>query len=634
VPTIKNVGGKIRYSVERFDGGLNTKDAPSKTGAYETPECLNVVFDDAGAVATRDGTAQFNTTAIGSFAIDGGISYNQTMIVWANGNMYRASGPSGTTFSIITQSSGKFTAGSKIAAKVYQNILFCSDGTNGPYKYTGSENFYNMGIDIPSAPTGASTGAGSISTGTYYYAVSFVNSQAVEGEYGSFSAAVTLTGSSTVGLTQIPVGSTLAGVNARNIYRAETTSGPWRKVGTISDNTTTTFNDTTANGAEGKFAVEDGTKPTPFSTIELHKERLFFRDSSNTSYLRYTNFTNPFISEVENFEPIDQGDGEAIIAIVSQDDFVTAFKENSNTAIETSDPSNDLTWVKRKSPSNLGIVGPRAFAYMQNGVVFMGKQNNRLTGLHVLSGLQVVETFDGRLRSQNISEKIEYDLLTQVESSKWADIAMAVYKNRLHIAYPFVTTTSGNDRIFWLDLNRFVPPNQPGSWAPWSGIKVSNLFVHNGLLFGGSSQADGKIIQFERGSYADQSSAINSYFWTKEIGGQEEGELDSYIKDLREVYVWVGLLGTYNMNVRYRTDGDSGNGVAFPVDLTPTGSLWGTMVWGGGVWGGTRTDFEKRLSIGRVQGRRFQFRFDNQNTVNQGFKAYRLEVGMNLRRRR
>lgn len=630
MPSIKNIGGKIRYSVERFDGGLNTKDSPSRISAFETPECLNVVFDDTGSVATRDGTAQYNTQAIGTFIVDGGISYNQSMIVWANGNMYRMSG---TTAVLVTSASGKFLAGSKVAAKVYQSVLFCSDGTNGPYKYTGSENFYNMGIDIPSAPTAASNGGGSLATGTYYYAVSFVNSQVVEGELGSFSVACTTTSSSTVRVSQIPVGSALAGVNQRFIYRAETSSGPFRKVGVISNNTTTTFDDTVANGAEGKFPVDDGSKPGPFKTIELHKDRLFFDDNSNRSYLRYTNFTNPYISEAENFEPIDNGDGDTILCVVTQDDFVTAFKDNSTTSIETVDPSDDLTWIKRRSPSNLGIAGPRAFAYMQNGVIFFGRQSNKITGLHVLAGNQVVQTYDGRLRAQTISQKIEYDLLTLLNSSYAADIAMQVFRNRLYMAYTYTGQTS-NQRMFWLDLNRFNPPNEPGSWAPWDNIKVNQLFIHDGSLYGTSSQTDGKIIKFEAGAYTDQGSAINSYFWTKEIGGENDGELDSYKKDLREIYVWVERLGTYNMNVRYRVDGESGSGRAFPIRLNPEGSLWGTMIWGSGKWGGPKRDSETRLSIGRLLGNRFQLGFDNQNTASQAFKVHRLEVGMNLRRRR
>lgn len=634
MPSIRNVGGRIRYSIERFDGGKNSKDSPANISPFETPDCLNVVFSTRGSAETRDGTKKFNTTPIsGSNTVDGGINYNQTMVVWSNGQMFYAD-TSTTTFVPVTTSSGKFKTGSPVAATVYQNILFCSDGTNGPWKWTGGENFYNMGIVTPSAAIATQTSAGSIATGTYYYAVSFMNSQAVEGGIGS-AVTVSLTSSSTVGLTSIPVGSSLAGVNARRIYRADNISGPYRRVGEIDDNTTTTFADTTANGAEGAFNILDASQPTPFTTICQHHDRLFFDDSTNRSLMRYTDFTNPFVSEALNFEPIDQGDGELILAICSQDDTLTVFKYNNNTAFILQDPSDDTTWIKQKSPSNLGIVGPRAFTYMENGVVFIGRQNNRLTGLHFLTGIQVVETFDGKLRAQTISPKIEYDLLNLIDSTAWPNMALATFQNRLYMAHA-QTGNSVNNRIWWLDLGRVMPPYEPGSWAPWDGIHAACLFTWNNQLYFGDSQATGFVRQFNAGAYNDDGAAINSYFWTKEIGGEDEGELDSYKKDLREIYVWFQHLGNYNMNVRYRVDGDTSNGTATTVNvsLAPGGTVWGTMVWGVDPWGGTVSDTEVRIPIGGVVGKRFQVRFDNQNTANQGFKVHRIELGMNLRRRR
>lgn len=631
--TLTDVGGRFRYSIERFDGGLNTKDSPSKIGPTESPDCLNVVFDDAGSVWTRDGTAKYNTTAVGTFTVDHGISYNTTQIIWANGKMYRSSGPTGTTFTAITSSSGKFVAGAKVAAQIYQSILFCSDGTNGPWKYSGGESFYNMGIDIPSAPTGASIGAGSLSTGTYYYGVSFVNTQVVEGEIGSSSAGIAITSSGTIRVNSIPVGSSLAGVNQRFIYRADNASGPFKKIAALNDNTTVTYDDTIPNGSEGKFPIEDGTKPTAFTTLELHKERLFFDDATNRSFLRYTNFLNPYISEAENFEPLNNGDGESILAIAGQDDFVNAWKSNKCFSLLIQDPSDDLTWIKKEVPANLGIIGPEAFDKIQNGIVFVGRQNNRLTGLHFINGLKVIDADDGKLRSLSISEKVEYDFLNLIEPTYWANITCKVFENRLFMSY---TPTGGtvNNKIFWLDLNRVGSQGQPGSWAPWDGISAKCLYTHNGNLLCGDSTATGFVRTFNAGAYSDSGVAINSYFWTKEIGGEEDGSLDGYIKDLREVYVWHAKLGNYNMNVRYRVDGDTGDGTPYTINLNGTGSTWGSMIWGVGPWGGTRTDFETRINIGRVIGRRFQIRFDNQNTVSQAFKVHRLELGMNLRRRR
>lgn len=633
--SIKQVFGEIRYDIDRLDGGYNSKQSPSKIAPEESPDCLNVTFDIDGSVRTRDGTVKHNTTTIGSYTVDHGTSYNGDHILWANGQMWRNSSTSGTTFTAITSSSGHFATGASIAAIVYQNVLFTSDGTRGPWKYTGSENFYNMGVDIPSSPTGASIGAGSISTGTYYYGISFVNTQVVEGQIGSSSVGVTLTNSSSVGLTSIPVGSTLAGVNQRFVYRGDTAIGPFRKVGTINDNTTTTFTDTLANGGEGKFPVLDGGKPKAFNTIILNHERLFFDDKDDTTFIRYTEFQNPYITIAENQEPMNAGDGFPIVATGSQDNFVYIGKRNKAFVLEIVDPSDDTTWSKKELPGNIGITGAFAIRNITNGTVFVGIQNNRISGVHLLQGAQIVESIDGRLRSFLISEKIEYDILNNFHASHWDSIRLELFDNRLYMSYCDASNAAGNNnKIFWLDLTRIGTEEQPGSWAPWDNITAKCLYQHDGKLFGGESTSTGFVRRFNSGSYDDYGSAINSYFWTKEIGGEDDGSLDSYIKNLREIYVYYRKLGNYNMNVSVRMDGDSSNGVAYPISLSNAASLWGTAIWGASVWGGSRTEFQQKISINGLLGRRFQVRFDNQNTAGQAFRVHRLELGMKSRRRR
>jgi hypothetical protein len=633
VPKIQDVGNRIRFSVERFDGGYNTKDSPSEILPFDTPDCLNVQFDIRGSVQTRDGTDKWNTTSIGTSAIDWGISYNNTMIVWSNGAMWKNSGPTGTAFTKVTTSSGKFATGVAVGAIVYQNILFCSDGTNGPWKYTGGESFYNMGIDTPSAPTGASNGAGSVSTGTYYYAVSFVNSQVVEGQISSASAGIAVTSSATVRLTGIPTGSSLAGVNERYLYRADAASGPFRRIATLSDNTTTTYDDTIANGSEGKSPILDGTKPDAFKTIEQHQERLFFDSSEDRTFIRYTEVQNPFIAPGINEEPISSGDGEDIQAIASQDQVLIIFKKNKSYGIITTDPADDTTWQKLELPANYGIIGPKAFTKVQNGIMFVGQQNWRITGLHFLSGIRLQETSDGKLRSLNISQRIEYDLLHYMNESLWSSIVLNQFQNRLFMAYAYLGSPR-NDRIFWLDLNRLGYEGEPGSWAPWSGINASVIFPHYGYLIFGDSTTTGFVRKLTPGVYNDSGSAIDSYFWTKQLAGDSEGQIGSYVKDLRELFIWFQKLGSYHMNVRVRVDGDTSAGVAYPVSLAQTSALWGSMVWGVDPWGGLQTDFDERIPLPGYLGKKFQIRFDNQNTAGQAFRVHRIELGMNMRRRR
>lgn len=640
---LTDIEGRFRYSIDRLDGGQNTKDSPSKIQPNETPDSLNVTFDINGAASTRNGSAQFNTTIVGTCTVDEGIQYSGMNVIFANGRLQYTSSLTATTFNICTSSSGNLTTGNVMGATVYQNVLFFSDGANGPWKWTGAENFYNMGIAIPSAPTGSSNGVGSISTGTYYYAVSFINTQVVEGQFGSISAGIPVTTSAAIQLTGIPLGTTLQGVNKRFIYRADNASGPFRKVATISDNTTTTLIDTLANGGEGQLPIYDGTAPTIFNVVYQTNDRVFFPDGSNNALLRFTNYTNPYISVAENFEPFNNGDGETIQAIGSQDNLVTVWKNNRSWSYLLQDPSDDTTWIKQELPINMGIVGSKAWDKIENGIVFVGKRNNKITGIHILQGIQLIQTNDGRLRSENIGRKIELEILNLLSGGNnnfdpnfWANIRVKVFNNRIYLAYTKTGDTT-NKRIYWFDLLRVGQDYIPGSWAPWDGIHAKCLFVSGSNLFAGDSDATGILRALEQqGIYNDSGSAINSYFWTKEIAGDDENSqtLDGYIKDLREIYIWYGRLGNYNMNLRYRVDGDSSNGQAYPINLKQGGSNWASMVYGVDPWGGTRTDSETRIPIGRQVGRKFQFRFDNQNTVNQGFKVNRIEVGMNLRRRR
>ena len=63
-------GFRTVFEMEAFDGGLNTRDELRQIDDAESPDCLNVVFDDR-TVKTRQGSTQLNTAAVGSFTCDG-----------------------------------------------------------------------------------------------------------------------------------------------------------------------------------------------------------------------------------------------------------------------------------------------------------------------------------------------------------------------------------------------------------------------------------------------------------------------------------------------------------------------------------------------------------------------------------
>ena len=98
---------------------------------------------------------------------------------------------------------------------------------------------------IPTAPTLADAGAGSLPAGTYEYAATF---QTIEGEtiLGAVSAPLVIAANRNISVTNVPLGG--PGTVARNIYR-RVDGGPWTKnthggvVSLLNNNSTTSFTD-------------------------------------------------------------------------------------------------------------------------------------------------------------------------------------------------------------------------------------------------------------------------------------------------------------------------------------------------------------------------------------------------------
>ena len=108
-------GFRTVFGMEAFDGGLNTRMEPGQVHETESPDCLNVVFDDR-SVKTREGSSILNTAAVGSFVCDGLFTANysddtQSLIGFWDDSAYVLSG---TTFQTIGSSQGLYSGGTKI----------------------------------------------------------------------------------------------------------------------------------------------------------------------------------------------------------------------------------------------------------------------------------------------------------------------------------------------------------------------------------------------------------------------------------------------------------------------------------------------------------------------------------------
>jgi hypothetical protein len=158
-------------------------------------------------------------------------------------------GPGGTTARKLYRT---IAGGASGAEKLLATI---SDNTTTTYQDTLPDSALGAtvpgsntaGVPAPGAASAAAGAAGS-PNGAYRYQVTFVNAA---GETTG-GAEFTFTASSThVTLSSVPLGP--SGTTSRKIYRtaAAGASGTEKLVGTIADNTTTTFDDNIADGSLG-----------------------------------------------------------------------------------------------------------------------------------------------------------------------------------------------------------------------------------------------------------------------------------------------------------------------------------------------------------------------------------------------
>lgn len=112
------------------------------------------------------------------------------------------------------------------------------------------------------APAGALAASTAMGVGAYKYAVTFVDAEG-ESAPGAQLSITTTTGNQSVHLTAIPLGpASIVSVpltKARKLYRTTVGGSQLKYLATLNDNTTTTYNDTTADGSLGANAPVSST---------------------------------------------------------------------------------------------------------------------------------------------------------------------------------------------------------------------------------------------------------------------------------------------------------------------------------------------------------------------------------------
>jgi hypothetical protein len=156
---------------------------------------------------------------------------------------------------------GTFSATGPGDVTVWQGqVILIVDPATGYFRWPGSAAGSNSpSVEIIDVPTAAVGAAGNVDVGTHHWAITFVINgvETALGTTCSTLSTLTLATASKVQLTGIPLGPT--GTTARKIYRTKADqSGGFQLLHTISDNTTTSYLDNTADSGLTTAAPAQG----------------------------------------------------------------------------------------------------------------------------------------------------------------------------------------------------------------------------------------------------------------------------------------------------------------------------------------------------------------------------------------
>lgn len=173
--------------------------------------------------------------------------------------------------------------------------------------------FSHLVFSDQGAPAGTVAASGSMGVGAYSYKVSFVNKYGTESNVGPVSATITTTSvNKTANLTAVPI-SNDPNVVARKLYRTVAGGTVWLLLATISDNITTTYADTLADGSlsvitapqSGDFS-SDNSPPPKCGIVKVWKKTVFLAgDPLFPSTLYFSNDDSPETVPVINTFELD-----------------------------------------------------------------------------------------------------------------------------------------------------------------------------------------------------------------------------------------------------------------------------------------------------------------------------------------
>lgn len=315
------------------------------------------------------------------------------------------------------------TAGKKCTFGILNDKLFISNGFDYPLVYDGTY------VKQMGAPTAKDLLVAGGLTGAYYYAMTYVI-DGVEIILGTISNTITVS-SKSIDL-DLPVG--IATCTSRKIYRTEAGGSTLKLLTTINDNTTTTYQDNTADGSLGaNIPSTNSSCPTP-QFITVKDEKIIGAVNANRpNYLYVTEFeVEVFFNTSGVYDVSGVGnDNSPLTGLIEDYNQMVVFSEKHIYLADTS----GLTTSVKQTTSNVGCIDGFSIAripendVLQGGIMFV----SNLYDVRIFSGniaTNLATSFDN-LTTNNFSSALNKDSLKNQLKDNPLEAAFFDYKYHL-----------------------------------------------------------------------------------------------------------------------------------------------------------------------------------------------------------
>ena len=317
-------------------------------------------------------------------------------------------------------------------------------------------------------PGGTAGASGNVS-GTVTYAVTFVDKDGFESNLGPGGGSVAVVGKQ-VTVTGIPV-SAQTNVVARDIYRDLNGDALYRYVGTINDNTTTTFTDNVGTPSSdtppeaGSLDGDDNSPPQRMTTVALWNNHIFGIDALDPKNLFIIPVVEPnsLPTAQDNILTFERG----LVALLGHADALYIYAEDRTWTLE-GDSVSDFV-VTEENP-DIGCSGPRALVNVKGEIVSWHD-----TGPYLWLSSSSLST--SRRLPAYLGNEIR-DIIEALDPASFKDMFVVHNRARLRILF-FIQSTAGgkydtilaynygHSSIGQLDTQGYVDPHdlRKGTWS-------------------------------------------------------------------------------------------------------------------------------------------------------------------------